>query len=90
MTVAELMKILNNKHEIPSPKDAEICFYFNGGGKQLQLKLKSVGAFDISTDITFTFTEDKEPVIMKPMGIIKPALRMAKRNKKGVKDEKGG
>jgi hypothetical protein len=76
MTVAELMKILKNKYEIPSPKDAELCFYFEDeNGKKVDLKIKSIGAFDISTDIIITFIEDKEPIIIKPMGVIKPALR---------------
>jgi hypothetical protein len=57
--VKELMDILNNKQEIPRPEDAELCFYFTGeDGEEIELKLKSVGAFSISTDITFGFEKD--------------------------------
>ena len=79
MTVAELLKVLNNKYEIPSPEHAELCFYFEDENRKvIDLKIKAIGSFDISTDITFTFVEDKEPVIFQPMGVIKPELRRKK------------
>jgi hypothetical protein len=76
MTVQELQDILNNKYEIPKPELAELCFYYiDDNGKEIPLKLDSIGAFDISTDITFIFSEDKEPVLISPMTAFKPALR---------------
>jgi hypothetical protein len=68
MKVKELMNILNNMEEIPRPEVAELCFYYEDeNGKEIDLKIKSIGAFDISSDITFTFVEDKEPVLIKPL-----------------------
>jgi hypothetical protein len=59
MTVKDLMDILKNKQEIPRPEDAELCFYFtNEDGETIDLKLKSVGAFSFSTDITIGFEKD--------------------------------
>lgn len=84
MNIQELLDILNNKHEIPSPEHAELCFYFKkDDDSEITLKLDSIGAFNISTDITFTFSEDKEPVMMKPVSVIKPMLQ------KGGPDEQG-
>ena len=76
MTVAELLELFNNKYEIPEPELAELCFYFEDkNGEEIDLKVKRIGAFDISTDITITFVEDEDPILMKPMGEIKPNLR---------------
>lgn len=76
MTVQELQDILNNKYEIPKPELAELCFYYTDEeGREIPLKLDRIGAFDISTDITFHFTEDKEPILIKPMTEFKPSLR---------------
>jgi len=80
-TVQELLDILNNPHEIPRPDLAEICFYFQDeNGETVDLKLKSIGAFNISTDITFTFEEDNYPALLKTVNIgeIKPSLQGAK------------
>lgn len=75
-TVQNLLDILNNTYEIPRPELAELCFYFEKeDGEVIDLKLKSIGAFSISTDITFTFVEDKEPVIIKQSNGFKPNLR---------------
>ena len=76
MTVSDLQNMLNNKYEIPRPELAEICFYFEDeDGNEIDLKLQGIGAFDISTDITFTFVKDESPIIMKPAGELKPNLR---------------
>ncbi len=77
-TIQDLLNVLNNPREIPRPDVAEICFYLEKeNGEEICLKLVSIGAFDISTDITFTFLEDKNPVLIKPVNIaeIKPNLR---------------
>lgn len=67
MTVKELLSILNNKDEIPSPEHAEIFFYFtNESGEDVDLELDSVGAFNISTDITFTFIKGDTPPLIRP------------------------
>jgi hypothetical protein len=59
MTVKELMDILNNKEEIPRPENAELCFYFKKeNGDCIDIKLTGIGAFSISTDITFTFEKE--------------------------------
>ena len=76
MTVKELLDILNNRYEIPKPEVADICFYLKDeDGETIDLKLVGIGAFDISTDITFTFEVDDEPVIIKPVTYLKPQLR---------------
>ena len=76
ITAQDLLDILNNTYEIPKPDLAELCFYFEKeDGEVIDLKLKSIGAFSISTDITFTFVENKEPVIMKISNGFKPNLR---------------
>jgi len=76
ITAQDLLDILNNTYEIPRPELAELCFYFEKeNGEVINLELKSIGAFDISTDVTFTFIEDKEPVIIKPLNGFKPNLR---------------
>lgn len=78
ITAQHLLDILNNTYEIPKPELAELCFYFEKeSGEVVDLKLKSIGAFNISTDITFTFVEYKEPVIIKPSNGFKPNLRNA-------------
>lgn len=55
MFVQELLDILNNKEEIPRPEVAELCFYLKEGEDEADLKLVSIGAFDISTDVTVGF-----------------------------------
>jgi hypothetical protein len=52
-----LLDVLNNRDEIPDPSKAELCFYLEGENYQDEpsLKLASIGAFDISTDITMGF-----------------------------------
>jgi hypothetical protein len=56
VTVKELMDILNNKEEIPNPENAELCFYLTDkNGETIDIELKSMGAFSISSDITMEF-----------------------------------
>ena len=56
ITVKELQDILNNKEEIPKPEFAEMCFYVQDKeGNCTDLELVSIGAFDISPDITMRF-----------------------------------
>lgn len=65
-TVQDLLDILNNTHEIPNPELSDLCFYYTDkNGKVIDLHLDRIGAFDISTDITFHFSEDKESALMK-------------------------
>lgn len=74
-TVQDLLDILNNTHEIPNPELADLCFYYTDeNGKVIDLHLDGIGAFDISTDITFHFSEDKELILMKQF-IDKRALK---------------
>lgn len=74
-TVQDLLDILNNTYEIPKPELAELCFYYVDENENvIDLHLDGIGAFDISTDITFHFSEDKELVLMKQF-IDKRALR---------------
>ena len=76
ITVAQLIEVLSDKHEVPDPKQAELCFYLEDkSGDVHDLRLKAIGAFDISTDITFTFEIDSAPVIMRPAKPLKPDLR---------------
>lgn len=60
MTVQELINILSNKKEVPYPDKSEICFYFiDGNGEEsFDLKIKSIGAFSISTDVTMGFVKE--------------------------------
>ena len=61
MTVEELINILSNKKEIPHPERAELCFYFTDeNGETIDIELKSIGAFAISTDITMEFVPMKD------------------------------
>lgn len=65
-TVQDLLDILNNTYEIPKPELADLCFYYaDKNGKVIDLHLDGIGAFDISTDITFHFSEDKELALIK-------------------------
>ena len=65
-TVQDLLDILNNTHEIPNPELSDLCFYYTDkNGKVIDLQLDGIGAFDISTDITFHFSEDEESILMK-------------------------
>jgi len=76
ITAAQLIEVLTDKHEVPDPEYAELCFYLEDeNGEEHDLELKSIGAFDISTDITFTFDINEHPVFMKPAGPLKPDLR---------------
>ena len=76
ITVAQLVEVLSDKYEVPDPDQAELCFYLEDeNGDVHDLKLKEIGAFDISTDITFTFEVDEHPALMKPAGPLKPDLR---------------
>ena len=77
ITAAQLIGVLTDKHEVPDPECADLCFYLEDkNGDVHDLKLKGIGAFDISTDITFTFEVDEHPALMKPAGPLKPDLRM--------------
>lgn len=79
MTIQELLDILNNPDEIPILKYAEICFYLKDKeGKGQVLELARIGVFDISTDITFVFRVDKNPVLIKPATVLKPDLQEAR------------
>jgi len=65
-TVQDLLDILNNIYKIPKPELADLCFYYTDeNGKVIDLHLDNIGAFDISTDITFHFSEDKELALIK-------------------------
>ena len=76
ITAAQLIGVLTDKHEVPDPEWADLCFYLEDkNGDVHDLKLKGIGAFDISTDITFTFEVDEHPALMKPAGPLKPDLR---------------
>jgi len=76
MTAQDLLDILNDKYEIPRPELANLCFYYtDDNNKEIILKIDSIGAFDISTDITFQFVEDKEPLLISPITAFKPSLR---------------
>ena len=58
MTVKELIDILNDKKNVPNPEVSELCFYLDKeNGETVNLELKRIGAFSISTDITFEFEE---------------------------------
>jgi hypothetical protein len=62
MTVQEMLDVLNNRDEIPDPSKAELCFYLEGKDykDEPSLRLTSIGAFDISTDITVGFKFEDE------------------------------
>ena len=58
MFVQELLDILNNTEEIPDPSIAELCFYITDkDGNEKDLDLDTIGAFDISRDVTVEFKE---------------------------------
>jgi hypothetical protein len=69
-TIQDLLDVLNNPHEIPRPDLAELCFYLEKeNGEEVCLKLINIGAFDISTDVTFTFKEENKPEIAKAVNM---------------------
>jgi len=56
MTIKQLIEILNNKKEIPSPEKAPISFYlYLQNGEEIELNLDSLSAFNVAYDICFNF-----------------------------------